>query len=225
MSFGLLAHNANGDTVIDSIFQNHVVAESGSNVLSPVETGLYTFSFTNSYDWSQQPLIFVRSASNYAGMYSWTENLTTHKITGAGLAVSANSTTVNWKLLVTPGAAGSDTEGIRVYDDAGVIVFDSGLEYLPIVDAVDVVPSSPGNFTHASATTPYYCVTSLDSWWSHQIAIPDPPFTEPTIQRLGVKNVDGTTGNCGWSITHSFSWTGSEAYYTASTKVLVGDAG
>lgn len=215
MSFGLLAHNNNGDTLIDSGFQNHVVAESKSGVGVGALGTFFAVTFLGGYDPSQQPLLFVRCTSEHIAFYLWIVNPTTHKITGAYVVADASTGTFDWKLLVAPGAVSSDTEGIRVFDGSSNVVFDSGLEYLPIVDAVTINPASVGAFSHASATTPFYCATSGFALWSHSL---------PATYLLGYKAVSGTGGDSGWCQEAS-RWDGTEYKAPSSCVLLVGDAG
>lgn len=165
MTYGLVAHNDNGDVLIDGIFQNHVIAESGSvSTTHSSGSGIYgpeTVNFASTYNADQQPLVFVRSTGPYIALRYFKYPIDDTTVNGFFYFASAATIAFDWKLVITPSGASADTEGIRVFDDAGTVVFDSGLDYLPIVDAVSITPSTaPSTFAHVSATTPFYCLTS-----------------------------------------------------------------
>ena len=170
MAFGLLIHNDNGDIVVDGDYQNHIIAETGS-ATPPGTAGVVvnvadtTVNFSSTYAPSRQPLLFGRHTASYIGFQRWTYD-GSGNINGFRYANREGGGTFNWKLAVTPNAASGDTWGMRVFGATGNVVFDSGLDYLKINDIITVTYTSfaTGNQTHASTTTPFYCLSAAAAW-------------------------------------------------------------
>jgi len=159
MTFGFQIQNSSGDVVIDADYQNHTVAETGSFTAASPGNVANTITFANSYAPGRQPMLFARCTGDFVGFYAWV--FTGSNVTGATVYTRAGGSTVDWKLLATPTGASSDTFGARIYDGSGNLVFDAGLNYLNLVDAVSFTASGPDqNVTHASATTPFYCISA-----------------------------------------------------------------
>ena len=225
MSFGLLAHNDSGDIIIDAAFQNHVIVQSGTTTISaPNDVGnasLVSFGLPSGsyYNFSLQPLLFVRSTTKYVSFASW-HFAGPNGIDGAdGFVIIPDSypVTFDWKLVVVPTAQSAETEGIRVFDANSKAVFDSGLPYLSIVDAITISDPSLGAFSHAAATTPFYCVTS-GYMFKNDISGAGNSYNS------GYKAVSGTGGSSAWCSFGS-SQTSSNVTLPTSAIVLVGDAG
>lgn len=166
MAFGFTISNNSGDIVVDSDYANHTIAESG-NVASPA-LGISTITFASTYTFDQQPMIFGRCTGDFIGFIEWT--LSGGNVSGFKYAAKAGGSSFDWKLAVTPTAASSDTYGLRIYDGSANLVFDSGLDYITLIDAITITPTSfaTGNTTHNSGTTPFYCLSSGYCVGAHQ---------------------------------------------------------
>lgn len=218
MTFGFKLYNDSGDLVIDHDFQNHVIAESGS--ASPGGNGIFSVSFAGSYAPSRQPLLFARCSDTHVGFVGWT--FSAGNIVGFEYVVKGSGT-VNWKLTVTPTGPSSDAYGLRVFDVGGAIVFDSGLDYLSLVDAITVNYSgfATGNQSHASATTPYYCLNSTYGRGMAQITDVSSVDLFPAY-----KAINGTTVNLDWAAPRSIGTIAANwGPVPSSVTLLVADAG
>lgn len=215
MSFGIEIKNNDGDIVIDGKYQNHVIAESGSII----GTGLKTVSFGSSYAPARQPLLFARNTAGYVGLLGWT--FSGGNINGFDCAVKDGGPT-DWKLAVTPGGPSSETQGLRVFDAAGAVVFDSGLNYLKLIDALllDYTGLPSGNVSHASGATPFYCLTSAYSRAMRQNT------AETSLDLIAAfKAVNGTTVARTWFGFRQVGGVVNWGPHPVSATLLVMDAG
>lgn len=220
MSFGLLVQNSNGGTVIDQDFQNHYIAETGTVSTPGGGSADNVVTFSGSYAPSRQPLLFGRCTGGHICFQQWTFD-GAGNITGFKYGNIEGSLTFNWMLAVTPSGASSDTFGLQVLDAGGNIVFDSGFKYLKIVDVISVnlFAYATGNFTHASATTPYYCWTAAASWARI--------FLGGASSRAYVawQNVNGSTGHRNYVIPDLFPGSTNVGPIPSTAVLLVADAG
>jgi len=193
VSFGLEFKNSSGDVVIDGEYQNHVIAESGSASAGPV-------TFSGSYDIGRQPLLFARCAADHIAFVRWT--MSGSNVTGFQYAAKSGGSSFDWKLCVTPSAPSSESHGLRVYGGAGELVFDSGLDYLNLVDAVAIATLTgggalkTGQSAHASVGTPFYCISAGLSFAAQQTS--GAPTSGMFV--LGYKSVDATHVDQDWAL-------------------------
>lgn len=164
MTFGISITNEAGDIVIDGEYQNHVIAEVGSAMPSVV-------NFSGSYDINaRQPLVFARCTGDHIGQIDWL--MSGNNVTGFRCAGVNGGVSFDWKLAVRPSGPSADANGMRVFDGSGKVVFDSGLPYLNVVDALSYNATTfpVQTLTHASAGTPFYCLTTAVSYGVRQVA-------------------------------------------------------
>lgn len=217
MSFGLEFKNSSGDVVIDGDYQNHVIAESGSASSS--------VTFSGSYDIGRQPLLFVRCTTDHIAFARWA--MSGSNVTGFQCAGKIGGASFDWKLAVTPSAPSGESHGLRVFDSGGKVVFDSGLDYLNLVDAIGVATVTgggalkTGQSAHASAGTPFYCISSGLSFAAGQTS--GAPTSGMFI--LGYKAVDGTHVDQDWALLQNVPGLFGVAPRPSAPTLLVVDGG
>lgn len=178
MSYGLEIHNDDGDIVIDSVFQNHTKAEFGSSA------GNVTLTFSGTYAFTRNPLFWMRSTAGYAGFVRWVLDGSSN-VTGVVVACSGGAA-FSWVLTAAPSGVGSDSYGLRVYTAAGDVCFDSGLNYIRIVDVLTF--TGVAIKTHAAATNAFYCVSS-----GYQARAAQVSGSTSIVYTVGYKNLSTTS--------------------------------
>lgn len=116
MAYGFQILSSSGDSQIDSqsSYINYRVLQSGSG------SGNTVINFTNQ---SSIPLIFIRGAS---GVFFYLANLATNTMT------IRSTGAFDYTILVPTTANATSTHGMRVWNDSGVLVFDSGFQNIMI---------------------------------------------------------------------------------------------
>lgn len=157
MNFGLQILNASGEVLVDGDYQNHIVLESGTASLSNSTSN--SINFSGSYSPSRLLMLYAQP-SDYAGQWGW--NLSGGNVVGASI-VSLSSHSMPWRLVGLPNAPSADTWGMRIFDAAGNVVFDSGLDYQLLSDIQSFAFPNPADTTtiaHASTSSPWYSLTA-----------------------------------------------------------------
>lgn len=220
MTFGLLVQNNSGDLVVDSDYRNHVIVETGT-VASPA-AGLNTVSFASTYAIALQSMVFGRCTGDFIGFVRFTYSA--GLVSGFQFAAKAGGSSFSWKLSVLSNTASGDAFGARIYDASGDLVFDAGLNYLALIDAIAITTLSgstfvTGNTAHASGTTPFYCLSSGASYGMHQTS------GAPTSGYFAIcyKAVDATHVGQDWTQIASVGAVSGIAPRPASPTLLVMD--
>lgn len=156
-----------GITQIDQNFRNFEILSSGSGVgTSATLVSRVDISFTAC---PEPPMLFLKTNNNVAGQVAFQNWIKTGaNYTGARIIVTG-LLSFSWFIAVPAFTLSSDTWGMRVRDSAGKIVFESGKQYLKIIDAVRIGVSNgfdgvkfpvgyPGYVSHAATSDPYYCL-------------------------------------------------------------------
>lgn len=171
MSYGLEVQNSSGDLLIDGNFANFEIIAEGTSTHNGI--GLTAYVDIAFPPTSQPPLVFVRSTSYGLACATLLKN-------GSGLYSSArlyssapfSTFSFDWFVASPAGASSSsDTWGMRVYDAAGDVVFDSGRRYVQFRDVVEIDLGSLvfdtygiAAITHASVADAYYCLPGLRAY-------------------------------------------------------------
>lgn len=171
MSYGLQVRNAANELVIDDTFANHALAAAGTASVStygPWPTAAAArVALPSPVAMSRCPLVWGRAAvaGRYCGLAGYEINgsneLAAFYLVRAGS--DPNPSAIDWRVTATPAAPSAETYGLRVYDGAGALVFDSGLSYLRIADvSASFDPTDSGDLiTHSAIAAPYYCLSAV----------------------------------------------------------------
>lgn len=124
--YGFLAYNKSDNVVIDSLFKNYVLVESGTTTLS---TGYNYISIPN----TSQTVAFAMKPTENAYVIHWgfveTGGLFTHV-----RVISSGNCTIDWVLFksMAPRVFPEDAYGLAIYDDEGNLTFSSLENYMKI---------------------------------------------------------------------------------------------
>lgn len=166
--YGLLVKNSSGAIQIDSTYKNYSLYEHGEGVTTVQDTpaSYYIVDVTFANATSYQPLIALKpSSTRFCGLLNFLTSGSNY--TGFRLVSESNyAATVDWMAFVPNETISSNTYGMRVYNDSGVLVFDSG--YTPMV-ILDVDTCNPGyndkqTITHPSDSNAYFIVSTNGIW-------------------------------------------------------------
>lgn len=182
MSHGLRVTNASGDVVIDETYRNHVVVAGGSVSVGayPGWGDAYAASVTLAapIPMARGPLVWGRTGTDRVScgllgvVIDGSGALSGFHVTGrpdsdlpiANPAVQAMyPITVQWRVTALPSGPSAESWGLRVFDAAGDVAFDSGLDYLRIHHATAgvSVPGTPAvNATYAALADPWFCLSA-----------------------------------------------------------------
>jgi hypothetical protein len=184
-----------GIVQIDTGYRNFEVLASGTGTGTSGTFSRIDITFPSC---SQPPMLFLKTDNNTTGRVAFQNwNKTGANYTGARIIVHGGLLQFSWFVVSPPLAPSTDSWGMRVYDSSGNVVFDGGKRYLRIIDALRVGNSNgfggvvlPGGAmsytaTHASVSTPYYC---LGGGNSHLMA-----EEEQTSTYMSIRNIDSTS--------------------------------
>lgn len=174
MAEGFKVLGSAGEVRIDQDYQNKVLLESGSFAFTSVQQSV-TITFSQSYD--LPPLLMCNMKAGYdsTGTYPYAlclYNFTrdgSGKYNGAILMNNNQPYTCYWRIYGPAPAASTDTEGIRVFDGAGGVVFDSGFDYMVLSEIAHFVYGSsgytPNPYTLSKTyVKPFVCMNPLDGF-------------------------------------------------------------
>lgn len=209
MSYGLQVLNDTGDVVIAEGYRNHVIVASGSVSVSAdgVLRRIARIGLSSAIPRSRSPLLWVRlpDTSTWAALLTYeidgSGNVSGFYVTARnpgpiGPGWPGGTVTIDYRVTALPSGASADTWGLRVYDAAGDVAFDSGYDYLAIVEAQSktvLTDATPWSFTHASVSGPWYCLSAL----AVQVVV-SPSGDDSQCQGLGVRNVSATQTEVDW---------------------------
>lgn len=196
MSYGMRVKNSSGSILIDGLYKNFSLYESGN---SKSLSGVTTISFTSAT--SQIPIIAVRPDSNYVTMVGYEksgDNWTGFKVYGNG--------TIDWRAYIAHYSTKKETYGLAIYDATGKLLFDASREYLlihSVTTGISIAPpatwlDSGGTqtITHSGLENPFYV------WGSERMrALSEnfPPLMY-RIFRTGIKKASSESVTIGWQI-------------------------
>lgn len=213
MAYGLTANNSSGDVVIDETYRNHAVAAEGTATIPRLGAAYpypatVTVTLGTPIAMSRGPLIWgaVRGTSGGVALVSievdGSDRLSKF-VLGTDLSFGGGSYTCDWMVSALPAAESSDTHGLRVYDSAGAVTFDSGLRYLAIesVSSALTLSGSPAYETltvnHATLATRLFCLSAL-----HAIGV-DNPSDDYYLIALGARRNSDSQSYVYW-INHTY---------------------
>lgn len=148
MAFGSQFTNQNSNIIIDGQFQNLSVVKSGSLTLSGAGT-------TAEIDYNgKSPVIaisvisevLVTAESVYYGNGIYKYFFYSNIASGQSASVSFDY------YIFDVGGVSSERYGMRIYNDTGAIVFDSGMRYLRVMGFGDTPVNAPSGKKYAYAT-------------------------------------------------------------------------
>jgi hypothetical protein len=203
---------------VDGNHPNHVFQENGSASIGG-SSGDNVVSFASAYPLSRQPLVFARSTSMHVAFQRWTFD-GSGNVSGFKWG-SVGGGSFNWVLVATPAAPSADDWGMRLYGPASELIFDSGLDYINIVDVVSLAisPFLTGNRTHAAATEAWYCITAAASWGRLVLG------GAATRAFAAWKAINGTTVDLNWCTPDFFMGGGSAFHVPTTVPLIVADLG
>ena len=196
--YGLKVKNDDLVLLIDSTYVNWALWEHGESA----STAAWTLTVTFSDATAEPPLIAIKpSSSVYSGVYYLTRSGSNY--TGFVMRGNAASYTIDWQAFVSRKDKSSETYGLRVYNAATDLVFDSG--HTPMILS-DVDPATPGynsvvNVTHPSDANAYF-VQGVHGYW-HIFTDWDGMFTYWERYISMMKYVNATTLSFGGRVFQS----------------------
>lgn len=185
--YGFRSESSDGFAQIDGAYSNYALWDSG--YVSAVEVTTYPGGCISYIKWNKaeisfpfgvpEPPLITVNGSGYIGLIGY--------IVSGGLYVGAsiiaeNATSIHYGLYAPASVIGgeSDVWGMRVFDGAGGVVFDSKYSYLLVRDVLTGI--SVGNtYSHAEVNFPHYV---LGTHYHKEIAAVTP---------AGVKNESSTS--------------------------------
>lgn len=190
MSYGLQIWGNAGVLQIDSDYRNHIVVQSGSFSM-PGGPGFNSATVAFANAWPDPPLIFARCAKSIA-LYGYSidgsGNFSGFDIVGD---TSDAAATVEYYVCALSPAISAETHGLRVYDAAGRLSFDSGLEYMKFADLVSYAPDPAGAevIVNHEGSDAYYCLNGVQGQVCAIVSL-SPPRTG--FYNLGVRKISDT---------------------------------
>ena len=162
--YGLKIVNDSSSTVIDSVYQNFQLHDSGSVSLSNpagVSSTPITVNFSSPTVGIPMVVFTNSSSSVYCGVVSYV--VSGSNCTGfTAICRLGYSTTLYWKCFSKKNSTGSsDAYGVRIYSSSGNIVFDGGYRNLLIRETHSItLPAFNVGVTinHGTYDNPYYLI-------------------------------------------------------------------
>ncbi len=174
MSYGIQIQNGAGALIIDSDYQNHRVAASGSGTTASlggfvIDSKVFKVTLGAAIPMTQCPLVWARIGVNNAGCglvgleVNAGGSLTGFWIGSDNFFGGGASRTVEWRVTATATAGSGAAHGIQVFNASGDWVWDSGHEYLEIVHVSSPfsITDTGSTLTHSSIANPWYCLSAL----------------------------------------------------------------
>jgi len=160
MAYGLRVKNDGLGLQIDSLYNNYALYEHGESVTTSLSGGIYQATVTFSTPTSRPPLIALKpGSSQHCGIYKYTKSGSNY--TGFVVYSDGAAATFDWQAFAPRQDSSGEDYGLRVYDDSGDLVFDSGYNQMKIID---VDTSSIGwnneneDISHPSDSNAYFIV-------------------------------------------------------------------
>jgi len=189
--YGLTVKNSAGSTIIDGVYKNYSLYESGSFTFS----GFYQVVTLGTA--TPLPIIVaIKPPANYV----FVKHCTTSGGNYTGFQINGSEgETVYWKAYVAHPTTKAGNYGLLVYNAAGELCFDGARESFKIYQvntgiSLGVAPSGNQTITHNGIENPYYflspqCIGNVND--------PGPPRWT-VFFRNSIKQVSSTSVNIGW---------------------------
>lgn len=192
MGYGIIIKNSNNEIQIDGQYRNYCFEQEGTAAF----TSSAVVSITSS---PLIPLILIRPELNKWGRaFKYAKDA--DNFVSFGICTEEDvAASIDWKSYrETPNASG-ETYGLRIYNDSGLLVFDSGKSYFKIMQINDITLTADGtsytDISHPAVSNPFYLLTN----WNLYIAYAGPtPYVHSFIYYIGVKPLTSTSVRVGW---------------------------
>nr|MBC8360950.1 hypothetical protein [Candidatus Desulfatibia profunda] len=218
--YGLIVKNLSEEIQIDSIYRNLSLSQSGAsetisnnwNELDPAAGDYWTrIALTSS---ALPPLVLLRpDTDNFVAVMAFVQSGSNYVNVDIITEYDNGPTTIDWQCYRQNLSGSGINYGILVYNSAGALCFDSGLQYFKIHSihsiSLDTPPVLPGalptpsygdyeDISHAGISNPYY-ILSPGSQWMHATT-GEPPYVPSTamLWKIGVKKLTSTSVRVGW---------------------------
>lgn len=152
--YGLRIKNSGGNIQIDSLYRNYVLEKSGSLDIN----GLHSISIANN---PNPPIAAVRPTGGtdrvcgvFDVSYSSPNYTAVRFFGGKGGVGQSGSCPFDYKIYTLLEGKSAEAYGLRVYDNAEKLVYDSGYIPFKILEVGSAVIGT--TYNHPSHTNPYY---------------------------------------------------------------------
>jgi hypothetical protein len=165
MDYGLLVKNTAGAIQIDSTYTNYALYDHGEGVSTVFDGYVYTKTITFSTPTAQPPLIAIKpSSSVYCGVIMYTRSGSDY--TGFVICSSGAVATISWRSFLPRIIKSPDTYGLRIYNNSGGLVFDSGYNAMRISNVDACNPTYNGVVTlNRDSNSDAYFIAANSGYW------------------------------------------------------------
>jgi len=158
--YGLKIYNDSDTLIIDSVYSNWQLYESGSTSTTAGSETTITYGTAT----TKPPLIALRpNTSGYVGIYRITQSGNDY----TGFSVRSDvSATIYWQAFVPGKPGGSGGYGLRVYNPGSSLVFNSVESNMRIIDTNTATPADDAQETvnHTEDANAYHVLAPYGVW-------------------------------------------------------------
>lgn len=164
MAYGLRVKNDDAEIQIDGTYRNMALETSGDALdISNAGGSDNYYETINITASSRPPLIALRPDTDYpvcmVGVGKTGANYDKFYLT----TTTPQTTTIDWRCFRETPAKSAEDYGLRVYDASANLVYDSGKQYLKILQVTNIDIAAAWNstqdVTHAGVSDPYYILS------------------------------------------------------------------